>query len=205
MSVTKKIRDSKGEFRIFLIFLFLKFCIVMIADNEEVETVDHFSKLFKNNYSKVKYFAYVLLKSEPDAEDVAQEVFARLWERQNIWLDNEREFDSYLLIMTRNIALNIYKHEQVRQEYMEYHMVKSVSSQIDYDFFERFHYREMLGIIYSALAAIPDRRRRVFELSRFHGKSHKEIAVIMGISVHTVERQIYLTLTELRKTITAFA
>ena len=112
----------------------------MIADNEEVETVDHFSRLFKNNYSRVKYFAYVLLKSEPDAEDVAQEVFARLWERQNIWLDNEREFDSYLLIMTRNIALNIYKHEQVRQEYMEYHMVKSVSSQIDYDFFERFHY-----------------------------------------------------------------
>ena len=164
MSVTKKIRDSKGELRIFLIFLFLKFCIVMIADNEEVETVDHFSRLFKNNYSRVKYFAYVLLKSEPDAEDVAQEVFARLWERQNIWLDNEREFDSYLLIMTRNIALNIYKHEQVRQEYMEYHMVKSVSSQIDYDFFERFHYREMLGIIYSALAAIPDRRRRVFEL-----------------------------------------
>lgn len=177
----------------------------MIADNEEVETVDHFSRLFKNNYSKVKYFAYILLRSEPDAEDVAQEVFARLWERQNIWLDNEREFDSYLLIMTRNIALNIYKHEQVRQEYMEYYMVKSVSSQIDYDFFERFHYREMLGIIYSALAVIPDRRRRVFELSRFHGKSHKEIAVIMGISVHTVERQIYLTLTELRKTITAFA
>ena len=70
---------------------------------------------------------------------------------------------------------------------------------------KRFHYREILGIIYSALAAIPDRRRRVFELSRFHGKSHKEIAVIMGISVHTVERQIYLTLTELRKTITAFA
>ena len=35
----------------------------MIANNEEVETVDHFSMLFKNNYSKVKYFAYVLLKS----------------------------------------------------------------------------------------------------------------------------------------------
>lgn len=118
----------------------------MIADNEEVETVDHFSRLFKNNYSRVKYFAYVLLKSEPDAEDVAQEVFARLWERQNIWLDNEREFDSYLLIMTRNIALNIYKHEQVRQEYMEYHMVKSVSSQIDYDFSKDFIIGRCLGL-----------------------------------------------------------
>ena len=168
--------------------------------NDDRSTVRHsFSQLFKNNYSRVKYFAYVLLKSEMDAEDVVQEVFARLWERRNIWLNNEREFDSYLLIMTRNIVLNIYKHEQVRQEYMEYHMVKSVPSPIDYDFFERFHYREMLGIIYSVLAAIPDRRRRVFELSRFHGKSHKEIAAIMGISVHTVERQIYLTLIELKK------
>ena len=37
----------------------------MITNNEEVETVDHFSRLFKNNYSRVKYFAYVLLKSEP--------------------------------------------------------------------------------------------------------------------------------------------
>ena len=45
----------------------------MIADNEEVETVDHFSRLFKNNYSKVKYFAYILLRSEPDAEDVRSE------------------------------------------------------------------------------------------------------------------------------------
>ena len=38
----------------------------MITNNEEVETVDHFSRLFKNNYSRVKYFAYVLLKSEPE-------------------------------------------------------------------------------------------------------------------------------------------
>ena len=34
----------------------------MIADNEEVETIDRFSKLFKTNYSRVKYFAYILLK-----------------------------------------------------------------------------------------------------------------------------------------------
>lgn len=31
-------------------------------------------QVIQNNYSRVKYFAYVLLKSEPDAEDVAQEV-----------------------------------------------------------------------------------------------------------------------------------
>lgn len=176
----------------------------MIADASQLDRDDFFSKLFKANYSKVKSLAYIMLRSEPDAEDVAQEVFARLWERKNIWLDNEREFDSYLLVMTRNIVLNMYKREQTREKYIEYYMVEAVPAQIDCDFFERFYCREMLGIVNCLLAAIPERRRRVFELSRFHGKGHKEIAAIMGISVHTVERQIYLTQTELRKTMTTF-
>ena len=55
---------------------------VMITNQFDRSNV--FSKLFKLYYSKVKSLAYILLRSEPDAEDVAQEVFARLWERQNI-------------------------------------------------------------------------------------------------------------------------
>ena len=39
-----------------------------------------FLQLFEVNYSKVKNLAYSLLKSELDAEDVAQEVFTKLWE-----------------------------------------------------------------------------------------------------------------------------
>ena len=49
------------------------------------------------------------------------------------------------------------------------------------------------------LSQLPDRRRRVFEMSRFEGLSHKEIADKLQIPLRTVEDPIYKTLTELRK------
>ena len=63
----------------------------------------------------------------------------------------------------------------------------------------------MLMIVQLTLEKMPKRRRMIFELSRFYGKSHKEIADKMNISVRTVEQQIYLTLIELRKVLGAFA
>ena len=48
------------------------------------------------------------------------------------------------------------------------------------------------------LSQLPDRRRRVFEMSRFEGLSHKEIADKLQIPLRTVEDHIYKTLTELR-------
>ena len=54
----------------------------------------------------------MLLKSESDAEDVAQDVFCKLWLQPELWLNNE-ELDNYIFIMTRNIVLNIFKHQQV--------------------------------------------------------------------------------------------
>jgi len=168
------------------------------------ENIGIFLQLFEANYSKVKNLAYNLLKSEVDAEDVAQEVFAKLWEQQSIWINNKRELDAYILIMAKNIALNMFKYQKIRLEYKE-RFIEESSELTDRDLLDSIYFREILQSIYSKLESIPERRRTVFELSRFYGKSHKEIADKMNISVRTVEQQIYLTLIELRKVLGAFA
>ena len=78
-----------------------------------------FQRFFTENFPKVKNYAQMLLRSEIDAEDVAQDVFYKLWLQPEIWLDNEKELDNYLFIMTRNIILNIFKHQQIEQDYQE--------------------------------------------------------------------------------------
>ena len=133
-----------------------------------------FLQLFEVNYSKVKNLAYSLLKSELDAEDVAQEVFTKLWEQQSIWIDNKRELDAYILIMTKNIALNISKHQKIRLEYKERFLEES-SDLTDRDLLESIYFREILQGIYLKLESIPERRRTVFELSRFYGKVIKKL------------------------------
>lgn len=166
---------------------------------------DEFSEFFQANYFKVKKYAYGLLKSEPDAEDVAQEVFIKLWTQQKINLTNEKKANAYLLTITRNIALNILKHQQVKLEYQNIHIHESESYQQMNcsNFLPEIYYQEMLRHIYTILETVPKRRRSIYKLSRFKGKSHKEIAYKMNISVHTVERQVYLTQIKLKKALTS--
>ena len=58
---------------------------------------------------------------------------------------------------------------------------------------------EMLLVVRLTLEKMPERRRLIFELSRFKGLSYKEIAEKLNVSIRTVEHQVYLALIELKK------
>ena len=60
-------------------------------------------------------------------------------------------------------------------------------------------YEEMQLVIRLTLEKMPERRRLIFELSRFKELSYKEIAERLNISIRTVEHQVYLVLIELKK------
>lgn len=53
------------------------------------DKVLRFKKFFDLNFPKVKTFAWQLLKSEEDAEDIAQDIFVKLWEKPDLWLERE--------------------------------------------------------------------------------------------------------------------
>lgn len=165
-----------------------------------------FQRFFTENFPKVKNFAQMLLKSETDAEDVAQDVFCKLWLQSELWLNNDRELDDYLFIMTRNIVLNIFKHQQIESEYQEEVIERTLLYELTEkeEILENVYYKEMLMIIQLALEKMPERRRLIFEMSRFKGLSHKEIAEKLNVSIRTIEHQVYLALIELKKLLLSF-
>lgn len=59
-------------------------------------------------------------------------------------------------------------------------------------------------IIRMALENFPERRRRIFEMSRFNNMSNQEIALSLHLSVRTIEHQIYLSLQVLKRIIFNF-
>ena len=67
------------------------------------------------------------------------------------------------------------------------------------DTLKNIYYEEMLLVIRLTLEKMPERRRLIFELSRFKELSYKEIAERLNISIRTVEHQVYLVLIELKK------
>lgn len=175
-------------------------------ENNDRQMELKFQRFFTTNFPKVKNFAQMLLKSEVEAEDVAQDVFCRLWSQPDIWLNNDRELDGYMFMMTRNTIINIFKHQQIEQEYQDRILDKSVLSELteNEDILKNIYYEEMLMVVRLTLEKMPERRRLIFELSRFKGLNYKEIAEKLNVSVRTVEHQVYLALIELKKVLLFF-
>ena len=61
--------------------------------------------------------------------------------------------------------------------------------------------KEFLVKIEEAIAALPDKQKEVFLLSRMEKKKYKEIAEILGISVKAVEKRMHLALLEMKEKI----
>ena len=170
--------------------------------NETIAELDiRFEQFYAANFPRVKNFAKLLTKSEEDAEDIAQNIFLKLWTRPELWQDQET-MTGYLYTVTRNEIFNLFKHQKVEQECKEKVLKAQLLGELcdeDSSLLENLYYKKVLMLIRMTLSQLPDRRRRVFEMSRFEGLSHKEIADKLQIPLRTVEDHIYTTLTELRK------
>lgn len=171
----------------------------MIEPTEEQDA--RFERFYIDNFPKVKNFAWLLTKSEVEAEDIAQSIFMKLWQRPDLW-NTDESLAGYLYVATRNEIFALFRQQQHEMEYME----RMAGSKLLDELYEEdsaplhdIYYKEKLMLIEMTLKHISSRRREVFELSRFEGLSNKEIAQRLDIPLRTVEDLIYKTLVELRK------
>ncbi|MCE5179385.1 MAG: RNA polymerase sigma-70 factor [Porphyromonadaceae bacterium] len=160
-----------------------------------------FEEIFVQYFSKVRSFAAILLKSEQEAEDVAQDIFVKLWEEPELWEGNLAK--NYLYTMVKNSILNRIKRKKIESNYIN-HQINLQGSEELTEFEDPLNemYREELQLLLKiALEQMPDKRREVFEMSRYQQLSNHEIAQKMNLSVRTVEQHIYLALKDLKKLI----
>ena len=87
----------------------------------------NFEQLFTVMFPKVKSFAFKILKSEEDAEDIAQDVFVKLWNNEEAW-SNRETLNSYLYTMVRNQIFNFLKHKTVESKYQYFIINKNACS-----------------------------------------------------------------------------
>ena len=81
---------------------------------------DHeaFKQLFREFFQDIAYYSSKILKDTDIAEDIAQEVFIRLWEKENHF-ENYLALKSYLYLSARNCCLNYIKHHNIVVEHAQ--------------------------------------------------------------------------------------
>jgi len=121
-----------------------------------------------------------------NAADVVQDVFVAFWSRARGHIECQASYLSRAIDYT---AISHQRSERLRASLPiriteeQYAPPAALPDQV-------LAARQDLGLVAHAVAALPERTRQVFLLNRVHSCSYDEIAVALGLSYSTVEREI---------------
>ncbi|MDD2953992.1 MAG: RNA polymerase sigma-70 factor [Parabacteroides sp.] len=134
------------------------------------------------------------------AEDIVHDVFLKLWDRQ-VFLLPENELKRLLYVSVRNACVDYLRRLTLEQEVVDKRALQLKLDELD--FFEAsdevFMRKDLLDILMRKVDDLPERSREIFRLSYIEGMRNAEIADKLGLSVRTVENQLYRSLSYLRK------
>jgi len=142
-----------------------------------------------------------MLGSNSDVEDLAQQVFLRVWRSAARYVPRAK-FTTWLLKITRNLVFNEMRRTK-RQAQIPIHPdpqgedlpVKDESVQSPA---ETMLEHELQQAIESAIGELPSTQRMALILRRYEGRSYEEIADILDLSVPAVKSVLFRARTELR-------
>lgn len=154
-----------------------------------------FSEIYDRYWAVLYLHAKRMLRDDDEAQDIVQELFTHLW-KKSADLDFNIKLSSYLYKAVRNRIFNHLEHRKVVHDYQRSLIEFMDSSVAAAD--ELVRERELALIIEQEIQALPAKMREVFELSRKQHLSYKEIGAQLGISEHTVKRQVSNSLSILR-------
>lgn len=150
--------------------------------------------VFKSEYLSVCKTINRFIRDKNLVEDLAQEVFLRLWDKRDK-INITSSLSAYIRRMAINEALGyLRKNKKFEEEEIQ----PDISLGHDHSGEDDYLYGELKGNIMAAIDSLPPKCKAVFKLSRFEEMTYQEIADQMGISIKTVENQMGKALKVLR-------
>ncbi|WP_300977715.1 RNA polymerase sigma-70 factor [Flavobacterium sp.] len=145
-------------------------------------TEDDLKGIFDMHYKSILMYANRFLSSKAECEDLIQDVFVHIWEKQMVFPD-EISLKIYLYTATRNKCYNIIKHNKVKNNYLD---ASFQSLEDDNLFLKQILEEEIARQLQQAIEKLPERKKEVLKLS-LKGLKNNEIAERLDIKLQTVK------------------
>ena len=146
-----------------------------------------FEEIYRQYYSPLCFYCLRYVDDMEEAKEIVQSLFLKIWVRRED-LQINTSINSYLYKAVRNYALNYLSQQKTKQKYVidREHLPKYVGD----NGHAKMEEEELKRFIKRAILTLPEKRRKIFELSRFEDMKYQQIADHLSISVKTVEAQM---------------
>lgn len=156
-----------------------------------------YKELFVSLHGRLKQFAYSILKSNEEAEELVSDLFIKVWEKRDQLTTIESPL-LYFYTTARNMAYNrISKQKRQQLPAPEEWLIQLNSIYFDPE--QLMMTDEMMRRIRDAINNLPPRCRIIFKLVKEDGLRYREVAELLQLSVKTIEAQMAIALRRLGK------
>lgn len=154
----------------------------------------YLEQLFRENYTRLYYYALSFLNDSELARDVVSNAF------EAVWVGRDRlEFSSSLVPfvyrLVRNACLDELRHQKTTERFVAYMKEQPEA----FDERELREYELLIERIHHAVEELPAQTRNVFKMCFLEGKKYHEVGVEFGITVNTVKAHVMKALRLLRE------
>jgi RNA polymerase sigma-70 factor (ECF subfamily) len=161
-----------------------------------------FEQLIERHQTLVAGTVARMLGSNSDVEDIAQQVFIRVWKSAGRYVARAK-FTTWLLKITRNLVFNEMRRAkrhphlpvQIEPEAEEMPLKDEATATPDAMLLQT----ELQAEIEKAIMLLPDTQRMALVLRRYEELSYEEIADVLDLSVPAVKSLLFRARTELRE------
>ncbi|MFA6945710.1 MAG: RNA polymerase sigma-70 factor [Pedobacter sp.] len=161
-----------------------------------------FAEIYERYWGLMFHHVLKMTGDKDETKDLVQEIFTNLW--LNIGhIEPGTSLAAYLYVSARNKVINLVRHDRVKKNYLT---SLSIFCDNNHDTtLEQLTAKDLSIAIEREIQNLPCKMREIFELSRKHYRSHKEIADELHISDKTVKKQINNAIKILRLRLNIFS
>src|SRR5215475_5979936 len=148
-----------------------------------------------------------MLGSNSEVEDIAQQVFIRVWKSARRYIPRAK-FTTWLLKITRNLVFNEMRRTKRRPHVPLQSELGAegppVKDETNLAPDESLLETELQEAIEEAIQRLPETQRMALVLRRYHQLSYEQIAEVLDLSVPAVKSVLFRARTELRSRLSKY-
>ena len=148
-----------------------------------------------------------MLGNPSDAEDIAQQVFIRLWKSAPRY-EVKAKFTTFLYTITRNLVFNETKRKGRKKEHsleqQEEESFTSIEDKQSYSPGEEMLQAELKAQVDKAIMMLPEKQRLAVILRRYENMPYEQISDVLELSVSAVKSQLFRARNALRESLSHY-
>jgi RNA polymerase sigma-70 factor, ECF subfamily len=144
-------------------------------------------------------FAYRMLGSRAEAEEVCQETFLRLWQHAGRYVPHAKP-STWMYRIAHNLAIDRLRRRRESSAAVTPDELPASERPSGL-----FHERQIAETVQRALGELPERQRAAIGLVHYQGLSNAEAAEVLGVGVRALESLLARARRQLRDSLAALA